>query len=77
MEQYVAETGDRLLPHRETRAIVVQTPRLWRRRQALQAERYQVREQRKQEDLTWKGAKAQWRQTVSYTHLTLPTKRIV
>ena len=63
MEQYVAETGDRLLAQREPRAIVVQTPGLWRRRQALQAERYLVREQRKQEDLAWKVAKAQWRQT--------------
>jgi transposase InsO family protein len=63
MEQYVAETGDRLLPQREPRAIIVQAPCLWRRRQALQAERYQVREQRKQEDLTWKGTKEQWRQT--------------
>lgn len=63
MEQYVAETGERLLAQREPRAVVVQAPRLWRRRQALQAERYQVREQRKHEDLAWKAAKEQWRQT--------------
>jgi len=63
MEQYVAETRDRLLQRHEPRAIAVQAPRLWRLRQAIQAERYQVRERRKQEELDWKGAKEQWRQT--------------
>ena len=63
MEQYVAETCARLLAHHEPRAIVVPAPRPWRRREALQAERYQVRERRKQEDLAWKTAKGQWRQT--------------
>jgi len=63
MEQYVAETCERLLPRHESRAITVEAPRLWRRRQAIQAERYQVRERRKQEDLAWKAAKDQWRQT--------------
>lgn len=63
MEQYVAETRDRLQQRHEPRAISVEAPRLWRLRQALQAERYQVRERRKQEDLDWKSAKDTWRQT--------------
>jgi len=63
MEQYVAETRDRLVPRHERREIPVAEPRPWRLQQTLRAERYAVRERRKQEDLIWKAAKDQWRTT--------------
>ncbi len=63
MAQYVAATRDRLVRQPERREIQVAEPRPWRHNQALQAERYAVRERRKQEDLDWRSAKEHWRQT--------------
>ena len=63
MVQYVSATRDRLVRQPERREIQVAEPLPWRRIQALQAERYAVRECRKQEDIDWRCAKDHWRQT--------------
>lgn len=63
MEHYVAETRDRLVQRHGCREVQVDEPRPWRLQQALRAERYEVRERRKQEDLLWRAAKDQWRTT--------------
>jgi transposase InsO family protein len=60
---YAEATRDRLFHHREEKTLKLETPTCWRKEWEGRAERYQVRQQRKQEDLAWKEAKAQWRKT--------------
>jgi transposase InsO family protein len=64
MLQYAEVTRDRLVHRREEKTPKLETPTTrWRQEWEGRAERYQVRQQRKQEDLVWKAAKAQWQKT--------------
>lgn len=63
MLQYVAATRDRLVHRRTEKTPHPDMPPGWRQEWEGRAERYQVRQQRKQEDLDWRSAKAQWRKT--------------
>jgi len=63
MAQYVAETGDRLVPQPTPRGITVAEPALWRTEMEIRAARYAVRQQRKREDQAWRAAKSAWRTT--------------
>jgi transposase InsO family protein len=63
MLQYVEATRDRLVHRRTEKTPHLETPTRWRQEWEGRAERYQVRQQRKQEDLAWRSAKAQWRKT--------------
>lgn len=63
MLQYAEATRDRLVHRRVEKALELETPTRWRQAWEGRAERYQVRQQRKREDLAWKAAKAQWRKT--------------
>jgi hypothetical protein len=71
MLQYALATRGRLLPHQFERKPTLQEPTRYRQRIEERVERYQVREQRKREDLAWKAAKTQWRHT-RQTHQALP-----
>jgi transposase InsO family protein len=63
MHQYAQATRGRLVPHQSKRMPVLQETTGWRSEWEGRAERYHVREQRKQEDIAWKAAKTAWRQT--------------
>jgi len=63
MLQYAAATRDRLVQHGIARTPKLKLPSHWRQVQEARANRYQVLQQRKQEDLAWRQAKAQWRKT--------------
>jgi hypothetical protein len=63
MLQYAEATRDRLVHRRVEKTLQLETPTRWRQEWEGCAERYQVRQQRKQEDIAWKAAKAQWRET--------------
>lgn len=63
MRQYAQATRDRLVQRPSERLPMLQEPTRWRKEWAGRAERYRVREQRKQEDVAWIAAKTAWRQT--------------
>lgn len=63
MRQYAQATRDRLVRRSPERIPTLQEPTRWRAEWEERAERYHVREQRKQEDVTWKAAKRAWHQT--------------
>ena len=63
MLQYAEATQDRLVHRRGEKTLALETPTGWRQAWEGRTERYQVRQQRKPEDLAWKAAKAQWRKT--------------
>ena len=63
MGQYALATRDRLVRHKSERIPLPQEATCWRKEWEERAERYHVREQRKQEDIAWKAAKSTWRQT--------------
>ncbi len=63
MLQYAEATRDRLVQRGVERTPKPEPPSHWRQVQEARADRYQVLQQRKQEDLAWKTAKAQWRKT--------------
>jgi hypothetical protein len=62
MLEYVALTRDRLIRSKTEPPPTVVEPNLWRQALERRAKRYRVREQRKQEDVAWKAAKAEHRQ---------------
>jgi transposase InsO family protein len=63
MQAYVAATRDRLSRTRNEKVVrggrKSEKQALWRANQAIREERYQVREQRKQEDATWRALRKQ------------------
>jgi transposase InsO family protein len=61
MLQYVQATRDRRVHTKTEREADLKAPSLWRQASQVRAERYRVREQRKQEDAAWKAAKAEHR----------------
>ena len=63
MLQYVEATRDRLVHRRVKKTLQLETSTRWRKKWEERDERYQVRQQRQQEDIAWKAAKAQWRET--------------
>lgn len=63
MLQYAEATRDRLVQRQVEKTSKLETPSLWLQKRQWRAERYRVLQQRKQEDLAWKTAKAQWRKT--------------
>jgi len=63
MRQYAQATRDRLVRRHSERIPALQEATRWRKGWEERAERYHVREQRKQEDAAWKAAKITWRQT--------------
>lgn len=63
MLQYIEATRDRLVHRRTAKTPHLETPPRWRQAWEGRVERYQVRQQRKQEDLAWKSTKAQWRKS--------------
>ena len=63
MLRYAAAIQDRLVHRRAERTHPPETPTRWRKEWEGRAERYQVRQQRKQEDRAWKAAKTHWRHT--------------
>ena len=63
MRQYAVATRVRLLHHKEAKTPELGAGAAWRIERESRAERYRVRQQRKQQDLTWQAAKAAWRQT--------------
>jgi transposase InsO family protein len=63
MHQYAQATRDRLVRRKSERIPLPQEVTRWRKEWEERAERYHVREQRKQEDISWKAAKTAWRQT--------------
>lgn len=63
MHKYAEATRDRLVHRRVEKTLELETPIRWRQEWEGRAERYQVLQQRKQEDLAWNAAKAQWRET--------------
>jgi transposase InsO family protein len=76
MRQYAEATRDRLVHRRVERTLKLEEPTRWRKEWEGRTERYQVRQQRKQEDLDWKVAKAQWRKTrQAYQTLTRAERR--
>jgi hypothetical protein len=63
MSQYAQATRDRLVRCQSERIPMLQEPTRWRKEWAGRAERYRLREQRKQEEVAWIAAKTAWRQT--------------
>lgn len=63
MHRYAHATGDRLVRRQKEHLPTLREPTCWRKEWEGRAERYRIREQRKQEDVAWKAAKATWRQT--------------
>lgn len=63
MGQYALVTRDRLVRRSSERIPVLQEGTAWRKEWEGRAERYQVREQCKREEVIWKTAKTAWRQT--------------
>lgn len=63
MLQYAQATQDRLAQRGAEKTPKLKAPSHWRQIQQARANRHQVLQQRKQEDLAWKKAKAQWRKT--------------
>jgi transposase InsO family protein len=61
MLQYVQATQDRLVRRTLEKTPSLQEATRWRKEWEGRAERYQIREQRKQEELDWKALKAEWR----------------
>ena len=62
MGRYAQATRERLAPRSGARPPVLRVPTRSRQEREAQAARYRVREQRKQEDLAWRTAKAAWRE---------------
>jgi len=60
---YAEATRDRLVQSGVERTPNLKAPSHWRQVSQARANRYQVLQQRKQSDLVWKRAKAQWRKT--------------
>lgn len=63
MRQYAQATRDRLVRRQSERIPTLQEPSCWRTKWEGRAERYRIREQRKREEMAWKAAKVEWRQT--------------
>jgi transposase InsO family protein len=63
MHQYAQATRDRLVRRKSERIPLPQEATRWRKEWQERAERYHVREQRKQADISWNAAKSAWRQT--------------
>lgn len=63
MRQYAQATAERLMPSRSKPTLTTQEATHWRKELLGRAERYRVREQRKQADTAWKIAKTSWRNT--------------
>ena len=75
MHQYSQVARDRLVPCSSERTPRLSEKSRHRHRMEDRAERYQLREQRKREDLEWKQAKTEWRLArQAYQDLT-PTER--
>lgn len=66
MNQYVAETRDRLEHRKRVKETSKEVDSAWREEWQARSERYQVRKQREQQDADWKTAKSEW-QTASLT----------
>jgi transposase InsO family protein len=62
MQQYVQATEDRQIHSRTPRDPQVEAPTRWRQSWEGRAERHQVLQQRKQEDVDWKTSKVTFRQ---------------
>jgi hypothetical protein len=62
MQRYVAATVDRLVHSKNDRSTEIEAPSAWRIATQQRAERYQVIQRRKQEEVAWKTAKAEYRQ---------------
>jgi len=63
MRQYAEATQDRLRHAQAERTLTAEEPTRWRQEWEGRAARYQVRAQRKREDIAWRAAKATQRQT--------------
>jgi hypothetical protein len=76
MRQYAQATQGRLIPAISERIPILQGETRWRKEWEGRAKRYQTREQRKQEKLTWQTAKAEWRQTRhTYQKMGVPERK--
>jgi transposase InsO family protein len=76
MRQYAQATRDRLVRRQSERNPALQEVTRWRKEWEGRAERYRVREQRKREEVAWKTAKAEWRQTrQAYRALARPERK--
>lgn len=62
MQSYVQATRDRLEHGKGERNPMLKEPSRWRQWVEARTQRYQVMQRRKQEDIDWKAAKAQYRQ---------------
>jgi transposase InsO family protein len=63
MQKYVQATEDRQIHSRTAREVQIEAPTRWRQSWEGRAERHQVLQRRKQEDVGWKTSKASYRQT--------------
>lgn len=75
MHQYSRAAQDRLVPRSSERTPSLSEKSRHRHRVEDRAERYQVREQRKHEDLEWKRAKTEWRLARQAYQALLPLER--
>ncbi len=73
MDQYAQAAQDRLVPHSSKRTPSLSEKSRYRHRVEDRAERYQICEQRKREDLEWIKAKTEWR-LIRQAHQALPPK---
>lgn len=63
IEQYIATTRDRLVHRQIANDRQLGTPTRWRQEWQGRASRYQIRQQRLQEDQAWRAATLKWRKT--------------
>lgn len=76
MKQYAEETRDRLVHHQTPSDRHPGPPTRWRQEWEGRASRYQLRQQRLQEDQTWRATTRQWRKTrLDYQALTSAERR--
>lgn len=59
MQQYVSLTRDRLIRSKSASLLTEIEPSQWQQGREKRAERYRVREQRRQEDIVWKAVKTE------------------
>lgn len=60
MDQYIVETRDRLEPHKRAKETEKEADTAWREEWQARSDRYQLRQQREQQDVDWKIAKTEW-----------------
>lgn len=63
MNQYIAETRDRLEHRKRVKETSQEADSAWREKWQARSERHQVRKQREQQDADWKTAKSEWHTT--------------